>query len=472
MIRTETLCTGNDAVELITIETPGLGNRSYVAIADNWAVGVDLQRDVDRVHALLTERGARLAAVVETHIHNDYVTGGYALARELDAAYVVPDGPAVAFKARRGNHGDVIEAGPLVLRVINSPGHTDAHSSYSLHVGDDPALAAFTGGSLLLGGTGRSDLLGEDRFVELATQQYWTARRLARILPNDTRLLPTHGFGSHCLAGEAAVCTSDRLAEQLDINPAYLLDEESFVQDMLSRLGPIPGYFPKMAPRNLAGPTAADLSPMTRLPLSVVAARAAGGEQVVDVRARHQFADGHLPGSVSVDATGSVATWIGWTNDIDAPVTLVADDLEQLAQVQRELRRIGVEQLCGYAGPLVGVRLASTTTATFPEVARRLRGRAEITFVDVRDPAEWRSGHIKGAIHMPAYSLGAMPPNAHLYCGVGFRASIAGSVLERQGTEVTVVDDAVTRAKRAGIPWCDGRECGDHRCNAALVAAR
>ncbi len=472
MSRTEMLCTGADAVELITIETPGLGNRSYLAIADGWAVGVDLQRDLDHIYDLLNERDVRLAAVVETHIHNDYVTGGYALARELDAEYVVPAGPALSFKARRGVHGDIVSAGPLQLRIINSPGHTDAHTCYSLHIADDPALAAFTGGSLLLGGTGRSDLLGKDRFVELATAQYWTARRLARMLPGDARLLPTHGFGSHCLAGDAAPCASDRLAEQLDINPAYLLDEEAFVQDMLARLGPIPAYFPKMAPRNSAGPSSADLSPITRLPLSVVAGRAAAGEQVVDVRPRHVFAEGHLPGSVSVDAAGAVATWIGWTADIDTPITLVAEDIDQLAEVQRELRRIGVEHLSGYAGPLEDVELARSKTATFPEIARRLRNRAQITFVDVRDPGEWRKGHLKGAVHIPAYDLANVPPGSHLYCGVGFRASIAGSLLERDGIEVTVVDDALTRAKRAGLPWCDAKDCADDRCGSALVTAR
>jgi glyoxylase-like metal-dependent hydrolase (beta-lactamase superfamily II)/rhodanese-related sulfurtransferase len=474
MEKSETICPGPDQLDLITLETPGLGNRSYLVIADGWAVAVDVQRDLDRVQDILTARGVRLAAAVETHVHNDYVTGGLALARHWDADYIVPAGPDLAFRARRGYDGDRIHAGPLALRIINSPGHTDAHSSYSLHIGDNPAIAAFTGGSLLLGGTGRTDLLGAHRAAQLAAEQYWTARRLARLLPPDARLLPTHGFGSHCLAGEAAKSATDRLADQLEINPAYLLDEQDFVADMLQQVGPIPAYFPKMAPRNVAGPAAADLRIPTSLPLSAVAERATAGQTVIDVRPRADFAAGHVQGALSIDAAGGVATWTGWVTDIDSPLTVVAADPEQLAYVQRELSRIGVDRLAGaYTGPMEGqdVPLVSQSSATFPEVARRLRSRTETPLVDVRDRGEWAKGHLRGALHIPAQDIldAEVPEGPWLYCGVGFRASIAASRLARIGTASVVVDDALARAKKAGIAWCGGAQCPDDRCVAALL---
>jgi len=472
--RSERLCTGPDTVELVTLETPGLGNRSYVVIADGWAVAVDVQRDLDRVHHLLVTRGVRLAAVVETHVHNDYVTGGMALADTWDAEYIVPGGPELSFPARRGFDGDRIHAGPVDLRVINSPGHTDAHSTYSLHVAGQPALAAFTGGSLLLGGTGRTDLLGPDRTAALAADQYWSARRLARVLPATARLLPTHGFGSHCLAGEAVKSATDRLCDQLEINPAYLLDEHTFVEDMLARVGPIPRYFPLMAPRNTAGPAAADLSTPRRLGLATVGHLAAAGENVVDVRARSVYAAGHLPGSLNIDATGQVATWTGWVTDIERPLTLIAADPEQLAHVQRELSRIGVDRLAGaHVGPLrdPGVTLATQATTTFPKIARTLRARTPVSFVDVRDQAEWARGHIRGARHVPAYDIldAPLPDEPHLYCGVGFRAAIAASLLARHGKPSVVIDDALARARKAGIDWCDGSSCPDDLCTASLV---
>ncbi len=309
----------------------------------------------------------------------------------------------------------------------------------------------------------------------MAADQYWSARRLARLLPPDARLLPTHGFGSHCLAGQAVKSATDRLADQLEINPAFLLDEHGFVEDMLNRVGPIPAYFPKMAPRNVAGPAAADLTEPGLLPLAEVAARAASGQTVIDVRGRADFAAGHVPGTLNIDATGAVATWTGWVADIDAPITLITEDHDQLALVQRELSRIGVDRLFGaHTGALDGIALATRTSATFPQLARTLRGGSEITLVDVRDAGEWARGHLRGAVHIPAYEITDhdLPDEPWLYCGVGFRAAIAASVLARAGrTGAVVIDDQLARARKSGLPWCEGTACPDDRCTAALVPA-
>ncbi len=107
-------------LEIVTIETPSLGDRSYLAIADGWAIAIDPQRDVDRVERLLADSGLRLGAVLETHLHNDYVTGGRALALRQRATYVLPSRAAAQLRGatgrRRGRaarraaarHGDVL----------------------------------------------------------------------------------------------------------------------------------------------------------------------------------------------------------------------------------------------------------------------------------------------------------------------------------------------------------------------------
>ena len=468
-----------DGVSLVTIQTPGLGNRSYLVVADGWAVAVDVQRDLDRVEQLLDTEGLRLAAVVETHVHNDYVTGGLGLARRHAARYVLPAGPELAFEADRGADGDVLDVGPLRLRVIGAPGHTDAHAVYSVHVDDTPAVAAFTGGSLLLGGTGRTDLLGAHRTEELARAQYWTVRRLARLLPSDARLLPTHGFGSFCLAGQAVATRGDSLADQLDVNPAFLLDEGAFVADLITRLGPIPAYFPLMGPRNVAGPEPADLTPPPTLPLSEVVGRASRGDWVVDVRSRRAHADAHVPRSVNVDSSGSLATWVGWTVPIQEPITVVAEDAEQLADAQRELARIGVDSLAGaHVGEVrVGDEepaLESWRRVHFGEMALALRTGGVGGILDVREDDEWRRGHVTGAVHVPTHRVaaaldrdGGIPEGPWVYCGMGFRAAIAASLIERAGGRPVVVDDAVSRARMSRVPWCEGTHCPDDRCSAA-----
>lgn len=495
-MKSEPLGGGADAVELITLPTPGLGNRSYLVVADGVAVGVDVQRDLDRVRQILQTRGLVLSAVVETHIHNDYVTGGYALAREYDAQYVVPAGPALAFDCLRAEDGSSIDLGPLQLQVIASPGHTDAHATYAVHVPGAPALAAFTGGSLLLGGTGRTDLLGSDRTVALAREQYWSARRLSRRIPPQARVLPTHGFGSFCLAGAAVESPGDTLADQMSVNPAFLLDEEDFVANLLAGLGPVPAYFPQMAPRNAAGPEAADLTPAPELDVAAVAEALADGRPVVDVRARQDFAESHCVGSLSIDGSAALATWHGWIVGIDEPPVLIGDDAQQLAAAQRELVRIGVDRLAGTArwasissasvadadatstseadadaglGPSP-LTFAATRVATFDDLSRATGQDAVSVLLDVRAPGEWRAGHIVGSMNVPLHLLTTalvggldLGDDAWVHCAAGFRAAIAVSLIEQVGQSATLIDDAVARAQDL-LPWCSGTGCTDGTC--------
>ena len=171
------------------IETSGLGDRSYVVSDGSVAVVIDPQRDIDRVLAAVGD--ARITHVLETHIHNDYVTGGLELSRTVDAEYVVPDGEDLGYPARRVVDGDTIESG-----LDRAAGHS--------HAGPHPAprqlrtarrspadaVGVFTGGSLLFGSTGRTDLVDDAETEALTRAQYHSVRRLADELPDDSRGVP------------------------------------------------------------------------------------------------------------------------------------------------------------------------------------------------------------------------------------------------------------------------------------------
>ena len=166
-------------IDIITIETPTLGDRSYVAHDGEVAIVIDPQRDLDRVTAVLDAAGVRVTHIFETHIHNDYVTGGYALAQRTGAAYHVNAADSVSFERVGISDGDVVEVSPTMsVRVLSTPGHTFTHLSYVLVV-DGADYAVFTGGSLLYGSTGRPDLLGPDHTDALAHHQYHSAHKLA-----------------------------------------------------------------------------------------------------------------------------------------------------------------------------------------------------------------------------------------------------------------------------------------------------
>src|SRR5579863_6732460 len=122
--------------DVLPIETPALGDRSYLVHDGAVALVIDPQRDTDRVTALAAEHGVRITHVAETHIHNDYLTGGPALAAATGAAYLVNAADPVAFDRVPVGDGDTVEvSGALAIRVLATPGHTFTHLSYVLETG-------------------------------------------------------------------------------------------------------------------------------------------------------------------------------------------------------------------------------------------------------------------------------------------------------------------------------------------------
>jgi hydroxyacylglutathione hydrolase len=245
--------------DIVTIETPELGDRSYLAHDGEVAAVIDPQRDIDRVLAIAEGLRVRITHVAETHLHNDYVTGGAALAEATGAEYLLPAGDDVSFERTPLHDGDEVEVGSMRLRAIHTPGHTPHHLSYALVV-DGHEEAVFTGGSMLFGAVGRTDLISEDMTEELTRAQYRSVRRLADELPAEAEVLPTHGFGSFCSATETKGDEST-LGRQRDENVALTCDDEdAFVEQLIAGLTAYPRYYVHMGPANALGPAAPDLS--------------------------------------------------------------------------------------------------------------------------------------------------------------------------------------------------------------------
>ncbi|MFJ4205360.1 rhodanese-like domain-containing protein [Streptomyces sviceus] len=444
-----------------TIEVSGLGNRGYLAGGERTAVAVDPPRDIDRVIEAAARRGVRISHVVETHVHNDYVTGGLELARVTGAAYLVPAGASVSFSRVPVRDGDrtVIDADAgLALRALATPGHTPHHTSYALEEGGT-AVAVFTGGSLLIGTVGRPDLV-EPRLTErLARAQHASARRLAAELPDDTAVLPTHGFGSFCSSAQAEGGDTTIGKEKVS-NEALTRDVDTFVADLLAGLDDIPAYYTHMGPANAAGPAPVDLTPPVLADAEGIAARLAAGEWVVDLRNRVAFAEGHVAGSFNFEAEGQLATYLAWLIPWGRPVTLLAESPEQLAAAQRELVRVGIDRPAAAAtgGPSDWVRAgespASFRRATFADLAGR--SRDGVVVLDVRRASERAEGFVDGAAHIPIHTLhrrlDEVPEGeVWVHCAGGMRAAIAASLLDAAGRDVVAVDDPFDKAEKAGL---------------------
>lgn len=461
---------GSEMMEILQIDTPSLGDRSYLATDGTVALVVDPQRDIDRVLALAGERRVAITHVFETHLHNDYLTGGLALARETGAAYHISAADQVGYDRVPVSDGDVLEVTPSArIKVLATPGHTFTHLAYVLaDAAGDPG-AVFTGGSLLFGSTGRTDLLGAEHAAELARAQHASAARLAATLPDAVAVLPTHGFGSFCTATPTTGADSSTIGEEKAGNPVLTLTTDRYVADLMAGLDAYPAYYSRMGPGNVAGPSAPDLSLPHQAGPAELRRRVAAGEWLVDLRSRRVFAAGHLAGSLGFELGDTLAPQLGWLLPAGTPVTLLGETADQVAEAQRELARIGIDRPASIATGkpedwAAGEPLASFPVSDFAGLAAARRERP-VTVLDVRRDLEWAAGHVDGAVHIPLHELrgrlaevpGGRPgdePGGELWvhCAGGYRAAVAASLLRAAHREVTAVDDELEQAARAGLP--------------------
>ncbi|MGW1616491.1 MBL fold metallo-hydrolase [Streptomyces sp. NPDC002285] len=448
------------------IELEGLGNRSYLAGGEHTAVAVDPPRDIDQVLAAAARRRVRISHVMETHVHNDYVTGGLELARLTGARYLVPAGAKVSFARRPVADGDSVDVdtgSDVTVTAVATPGHTPHHTAYVLHDAGRPVVV-FTGGSLLIGTVGRPDLVEPRLTEQLARAQHASAHRLASGLPDETAVLPTHGFGSFCASAQSEGDQST-IGKERSANMALTADVDTFVADLLAGLEDIPAYYAHMGPANSAGPAPVDLTEPAVADAAEIATRLAAGEWVVDLRHRIAFAEGHVAGSFNFEADGKLATYLAWMIPWGKPVTLLAESAEQLADAQRELVRVGIDRPAAAAtgGPdawlPVGQKPAAFPRSTFAGLAAR--GSDGVVVLDVRRASERRNGWIEGSVHIPIHELhgrlGEVPAGpVWVHCAGGTRAAIAASLLDAAGRDVVAVDDGFDAATDAGLTVTTG----------------
>lgn len=446
-------------IEIVSIDTPTLGDRAYLVTDGRVAFVVDPQRDIDRVLDLAGERGVTVTDVFETHVHNDYVTGGLALARATGAAYHVNAADPVAFDRHPVGDGDVVEIGEeMRVRAIATPGHTFTHLSYVLEA-PGRAPAVFTGGSLLYGSTGRPDLLGPEHTGALVRAQYGSAHRLANELPEDAEVFPTHGFGSFCSSTQSQAAAST-IGREKGANPALTLEEREYVETLLAGLDAYPAYYAHMGPANTAGPDAPDLSEPHRADAAEIRDRIDAGEWVVDLRSRTAFAAGHAAGALNFGLDGAFATYLGWLVPWGTPVTLLGETAEDVATAQRELVRIGIDRPAAAAtgGPEDWSSGDPRTlpTATFADLAS-VRHHRPVVVLDVRRDQEWSGSRIDGAVHVPLHDLlrrldDVPAGEVWVHCQSGYRASIAASILAAAGRQVVAIDDEYRAGSLTGLP--------------------
>jgi hydroxyacylglutathione hydrolase len=446
--------------EVVTIQTPALGDRSYLIHDGAEAVVVDPQRDIGRILAIAAARRVRITHVLETHIHNDYVTGGLALASQTGASYVVAASEEVSFDRLAVRDNDQIITGSLTITVMHTPGHTPGHLAYILSESGGDPVAVFTGGSMLYGAVGRTDLISPDQTGQLTRAQYRSVRRLAAELRDEVAVYPTHGFGSFCSA-TPVVGTSSTIGTEREVNLALRNDEAAFAAELIAGLGAYPRYYTHMGPANRRGPRALKLTRPEPADPAELWRRIGAGEWIVDLRERRAYARAHVTGTISIEFGDSFGTYLGWAIPWGTPLTLIGESPDQVAEAQLHLARIGIDHIASAAtGPAETLardgNISSYQVTDFGGLAAEW-DRPGLVVLDVRRPDEWRAGHLAGAVHVPFWEIenrAAEVPAGEVWvhCASGFRASIGASILERAGRRVVHVDDAWENAARSGLP--------------------
>ncbi len=146
--------------QVVAVPTASLGNSTYLVGHGDVAVAVDVPRDAWRVAQVAEAHGWRITHAVETHVHNDYLSGARELRRSHGTRIVAPARGRYRFSHHAADEGFCLDLddGALVARA--TPGHTPEHLSWELQDGSGRPTALFSGGSLLIAGVGRTDLLG------------------------------------------------------------------------------------------------------------------------------------------------------------------------------------------------------------------------------------------------------------------------------------------------------------------------
>ncbi len=437
------------------IETKSLGNRGYLVHDGKNALAIDVQRDFERWLDVAKEYDVTITHVFETHIHNDYVTGGYKLAQQLAAEYIVPTDTDVSFDAVLAADGDTYTCGSLNVEAVHTPGHTPHHMSFA--VSDNADTAVFTGGGVLYGTVGRPDLVSKDMTKPLAQAQYESAQKLKEALPESSKVYPTHGFGSFCSSSPGSGANHSTIADELQTNIAYTSkDKKQFVTAILAGLEPYPVYYKHMAGRNKAGPESLVIKQPTGLDAKKLKSFLKDDNYwVIDIRSREKYATSHPTSSVHFEYGDSFATYVGWVIPWGDKLLLAGDSAELLEEAQIQLGRIGMDEFVDQVTDdlstyLKQVNQSTLKLARFGDIPLNATKKAvsdKITLLDTRAKSEWTASHISGSVNIPFHDVLKFHKKIEntkqvwVHCASGYRSSVAAGLLDKLGYDVVAIND-------------------------------
>ena len=418
-----------------------LAHASYFIASDGEAAVVDPQRDVQQYIDEAERTGTRIRYVIETHLHADFVSGHRELAERTGAEIVFGAAANAEFPHRAVHDGDELHVGSVVLRAIETPGHTP--ESISWLVTGDATQRLLTGDTLFIGDVGRPDLAGSRGYTseQMAAMLYDSLHDKLLTLGDEVEVWPAHGAGSAC-GKNISKERSSTIGIQRRVNYALQpMPREAFVKMMTADLPAAPRYFPMDAEINRRGArplhevTAPGLTP------EQVQQHIDAGAIVLDVRDATAFGTGHIHGSINIGLGGQYASWAGTLLSKDDEVLIVAAGRAEAGEAVMRLARVGLENVAGWLdGGIATWCESGRAIDTLPQIdVSELRSQlGNLEVLDVRRRAEYSGGHVPNALNVPLDelperldTLDSSKPMA-VICAGGYRSSAAASILQRR----------------------------------------
>jgi hydroxyacylglutathione hydrolase len=449
-----------------------LAHASYLIGSEGEAAVVDPQRDIEQYVKEAEAHQLRIKYVIETHLHADFVSGHRELASRTGAEIIFGQKADARFSHRPVGDGDELRLGKVILRFMETPGHTP--ESICVLITDTEFSSqpqkVLTGDTLFVGDIGRPDLAGGKGFTPemMASMMYDSLHEKLLRLPDRTEVYPAHGAGSMC-GRNLSQETSSTIGLQKKLNYALKpMSKDEFIHLMTADLPEAPPYFPRDAEMNRAGASRLDELPQPAvLKPNEVRSLKQKGHVILDVRPAASFGAGHVPGSMNISLSGQFASWAGTLIESGSPIVLVADSTEQVDEAVMRLARVGIETVAGY----LGGGIHSWVDAGFPvdivpqisvdELNDLLRDSTSLQLIDVRRPMEFQSGHVPQAVGAPLSGLGRQLPGLGLnpakrtavICAGGYRSSAGTSILQQFGfMDVLNVTGGTSAWINAGYP--------------------
>lgn len=449
-------------------EVPSLGIFSYL-IGDpvsKQCVIIDPVRIIDPYVEAIKSQGMQLKAILETHVHADFISGS----KELKHYY--KGAPTIYCSSLGGKEwtppyadvlvveGTEITVGPYRLKAMHTPGHTPEHVIW---LGFDDARSknepwcAFTGDLLFVGGIGRPDLLGEKAEKILSKELYQSLFKRLSDLPDYVEVYPSHGTGSACGKIQSARPTSTLGYERQFTPELRQLPEDQWIVKLYKDMPAAPQAFRSIKKINAEGP---NLMPENTVNLKKLAfadlESLPKNTWLIDIRDAEAFAAGHVKGAVNIMIGLNFCSWIQMVVPEKVPLVLIVPDVNAANKAAQDLRLVGHDEILGY---ILATEPQFQQTSMRMIAPEELQAQKGYTIVDVRTPAEWMSGHIPGAFHLElakaSQALSEIPRGSPIavVCARGNRASIVASLLQKEGVaSVANIRGGMTAWQKAGLP--------------------